>query len=98
MPVIKRRIRAEEDLIEAWLYIARDNQIAANGLLDDFEEKFVLLAKSPKLGIARPDIASELRYLPVGNYLILYRQIAGGIEIVRVVHGARLLANLTIDD
>jgi hypothetical protein len=29
--------------------------------------------------------------------LILYRQIDEGVEIVRVVHGARLLSNLTID-
>jgi plasmid stabilization system protein ParE len=27
--------------------------------------------------------------LPVRSYLILYRQIEGGVEIVRVVHGAR---------
>ena len=30
-----------------------------------------------------------MRYLPVGNYLILYRTVAGAIEIVRVLHGAR---------
>lgn len=26
---------------------------------------------------------------PVGNYLILYRPIEAGVEIVRVLHGAR---------
>ena len=97
MPVIKKTARAEEDLIETWLYIAQDNPIAADALLDDFEEKLVLLAQSPKLGRDRSDIAAELRYFPVGSYLILYRQIAEGIEIIRVVHGTRLLANLTID-
>ncbi len=33
-------------------------------------------------------------YFPVGSYLILYREITGGVEIVRVVHGARDLPDL----
>ncbi|MFM6138177.1 MAG: type II toxin-antitoxin system RelE/ParE family toxin [Cuspidothrix sp.] len=35
-----------------------------------------------------------MRYFPVGNYLILYREIKDGIEIVRVVHGARHLPDV----
>ena len=97
MPVIKKTFQAEEDLIETWLYIAQDSFAAADGLIDDFGERFTLLAKNPKLGRVRLDIAIDLRYFPVGSYLILYRQITDGIEIVRVVHGARLLSNLTID-
>jgi toxin ParE1/3/4 len=41
-----------------------------------------------------PQHYKELRYHPVGNYLLLYRVIADGIELVRVVHGARDLNNL----
>ena len=41
-----------------------------------------------------PDIAPELRYHPIGHYLLLYRIVSGGIEVVRVVHGARDLLNL----
>jgi toxin ParE1/3/4 len=32
-----------------------------------------------------------LRSFPIGNYLAFYRDIAGGIELVRVLHGARKL-------
>ena len=98
MSIIKRTALAEADLIETWLYIAEANQEAAGRLLDDFEEKFVILAQKPKLGRVRPDIVPLLRYFPVGNYLILYREITGGIEIVRVVHGARLLTNIAFED
>ena len=94
MPEIKRTAQAEEDLIEIWVYIAQDNVSAADNLLDRIEEKFFLLADQPRLGPCRPDIAPELRYFPVGSYLILYREIAAGIEIVRVVHGARRLESL----
>jgi toxin ParE1/3/4 len=58
---------------------------------------FLLLADHPGLGPARPDIAPDLRYFPVRRYLILYRQITDGIELVRVVHGARDVPTLMAD-
>lgn len=94
MPVVQRTAQADEDLLDIWAYIAQDNPKAADKLADEIENKFILLAGQPQLGPARPDIASELRHFPVGNYLILYREIAEGIEVVRVIHGARRLSNL----
>jgi toxin ParE1/3/4 len=43
----------------------------------------------PKMGVARPEVRPELRLFVMGNYLIAYREIAGGGEIVRALHGAR---------
>ena len=94
MPSCIRTARAEEDLIEIWLYIAGDNPGAADKLLDRIEATFGLLAENPALGPARPDLAPMLRYFVVRNYLILYRQIDDGVEIVRVVHGARHLPDV----
>ena len=94
MAVFQKTAQAEEDLIDIWQYIAQDNPDAADRLLDIFEEKGWLLAENPKLGQARPDIAEDFRYLPVGRYLMLYREIPGGIELVRVVHGMRRLSTL----
>jgi toxin ParE1/3/4 len=90
----RRTARAEDDLIEIWLYIARDNQKRADTLLDKIDQACALLAAHPAIGPARPDLAPELRYSTVGRYLILYREIAGGIEVVRIVHGARHLPDL----
>jgi toxin ParE1/3/4 len=89
-----RTAKAEEDLIEIWIYIAADNLTAADRLLDQIDIKCQMLADNPELGQARPDIASGLRYFPVGRYLILYRNISEGIEVVRVVHGARHLPDI----
>ena len=94
MALFLKTARAEQDLIEIWLYIAQDNPKAADRLLDTFEEKGCLLAENPKLGQARPDIAESFRYLPVGQYLMLYRELPGGIELVRVVQGRRQLTGL----
>ena len=85
---------AELDLEEIWFFIAQDDPVAADRLLDLLENKCNLLADNPQMGPARADIAKDLRYHPVGNYLLLYCVISGGIELVRVVHGARDLANL----
>jgi toxin ParE1/3/4 len=93
-PRLRRTARAEEDLIEIWAYIARDNPPAADRLLDLLDEKSRMLAQDPKLGAARDDIAPGVRHFPVGNYLILYRDIGDGVEIMRYVHGMRLLRNL----
>ncbi|KYC41102.1 plasmid stabilization protein [Scytonema hofmannii PCC 7110] len=91
-----RTARAEEDLIEIWLYIAADNQQAADKLVNRIDAKCQMLANSAGVGSARPDIAPDLRYFPVGHYLILYREILNGIEVVRVVHGARHLPDIEI--
>lgn len=94
MAIFHKTAQAEEDLIDIWLYIAQDNPDAADRLLDTFEQKGLLLADNPELGQARPDIAEDFRYLPVGRYLMLYRVIPGGIELVRVVQGMRQLSAL----
>jgi len=47
------------------------------------------IGEMPGMGVARPDVRPDLRTFPAGNYLILYREIDNGAEIVRVVHGAR---------
>ena len=73
MPRVTRTAQAEEDLIDIWVYIAEDNPGAADALLLDIDEKCELLAGTPTMGQARPDIAPELRHFPVGRYLILYR-------------------------
>ncbi len=94
MPTCLRTAISETDLIDIWLNIAADNPAAADKLLDRLEATFSLLADNPAMGPPRPDLAKELRYFAVGTYLILYRQITGGVEIVRVTHGARYLPDL----
>jgi len=86
---VKRTPRAEQDLEDIWFFVAQDNPDAADRLLDRIEQSTKRLADNPHIGPARPDVAPELHYHPVGNYLLLYRIIKNGIEVVRVVHGAR---------
>ena len=48
-----------------------------------------LLAENPEMGRTRNDLETNLRSFPVGNYVIFYEVIVGGIEVLRVLHGAR---------
>jgi toxin ParE1/3/4 len=57
-------------------------------------QKFVALGRNQMMGRARPELRPDLRSFPYGAYLILYRAIDDGVEIVRVVHGARNLEDL----
>ena len=92
----RRTRRAEQDLLDIWLGIARDDPIVADRVIDRLEAATGLLADNPRMGPARPDIAPELRYFPVLRWLILYRVTADAVEVVRYVHGARDLGG--VDD
>ena len=80
---------ASADMEEIWLFIAQDDSGAADRFLRSIVSRFPTLASMPQMGRQREELAARLRSFPVGNYVIFYRPIAGGIEIVRVLHGAR---------
>jgi len=86
--------QAERDLEKIGDNIAGDNPAAADKLIARLQEVSELLGERPRLGMARPDIAADLRHFPVGNYLVLYRDIGDGVEIVRYAHGRRRLQDL----
>jgi toxin ParE1/3/4 len=85
---------ARNDLHEIWDYIARDSVDAASHFTNTIEEKCRLLSASPEVGRGRPELAADLRSFPVGNYVIFYKPVRGGIEIVRVLSAARDIASL----
>jgi toxin ParE1/3/4 len=89
-----RHPEAEQDLIEIFLHIEIDNPAAAEKVVRDINAKCEMLSRHPRIGRARPELRADLRSFPYGAYLILYRAIADGIEIVRVVHAARNLDDL----
>ncbi|MEO6182875.1 MAG: type II toxin-antitoxin system RelE/ParE family toxin [Verrucomicrobiota bacterium] len=94
MTIIKRPA-AKQDLIDCGSYIALDNPTAADNFLVAAEKAFEQLSKMPELGPALHHPNSRLqnmRFWPVTgflNYLVFYFPLPDGVEIVRVLHGAR---------
>lgn len=77
------------DIDEAWDYIAKHNARAGKVWVETLYEKFLFLAEQPLAGEACPQIREDLRRFVAGKYVIYYRVRESGIEIARVLHGAR---------
>ena len=90
----RRSVKSKVDYLEIWLYVAERNKDAADDLLRSFDKAIDLLADFPGLGTHRDDLKRGVLTYPVGNYLVLYRRVDGGIEVIRVAHGARDLRRL----
>jgi len=99
MPSIVIRPQAAADLAEIWAYIAGDSPDHADAFLDRIDRELRGLARRPRMGRARPELSDALRSLPVGLHVIFYVPRPKGIEVVRVLHGARDLDSLfAMDD
>ncbi len=88
---------AQADLDDIWETIARDDVEAAGRVLSALRERFPRLADFPGLG-RTSGYAPDLRRFAVPPYVIFYRPSESGIEVVRVLHGARNLARTLQDD
>jgi toxin ParE1/3/4 len=89
MPRVIRTRRARIDLLDILTYVRERNRTAADRLAKEIKEKCAMLARFPAMGREREELAPDLRSHPVGKYVIFYRSIKNGIEIIRVLHGAR---------
>ena len=89
---IARTSRAEDDLIEIWLYVAQDSPTAADRLLDRIETRCQQLSTLPFSGMARNDLLPEARHLVVDNHLIFYKVEKNEIVVLRVLGGRRNIA------
>ena len=80
---------ARQDLSDIFDYIARDKPIAAANWVETIEQKCRLIATTPEFGEKRPEYGSDVRSSVVGRYVIFFRPIRDGIEVVRVIPGDR---------
>jgi toxin ParE1/3/4 len=81
-------------LDEIWYYIAKDDLDAADRFIRAIVSRFAGLASMPNMGTQREELSPGLRSFPLRNYIIFYRPMEKGVEIVRVLHGARNLPPL----
>ena len=96
MSRVLRRGAARRDLVAIIRHYAREaGLVTARRFRELAEDTFRRLAGMPGMGAhydhEHPALA-DLRFFPVTrfkSYLVFYRPIAGGIEVVRVLHGAR---------
>jgi toxin ParE1/3/4 len=92
---VLRRPRAALDLVECAAFLAEDSIEASERFLDAAERTFQRLSVMPRMGRPWASDAVSLagvRMWPIPrfrNYLVFYRPLADGIEVLRVLHAAR---------
>jgi toxin ParE1/3/4 len=86
--------RAQLDIDQVYDYIADDNPAAADDWVDEVKRISRMLAESPLAGRERESLARGVRSFALGSYLIFYRITQDGIELTRVIHGARNIEDL----
>jgi toxin ParE1/3/4 len=82
---------ARQDLRAIRGYIAKDDRKAADRFVTRLRDMARMLAGAPAIGRERPELGNDLRSFVVDRYVLFYRPLSGavGIELVRVLHGAR---------
>ena len=91
MPRLIRTPAAEEDLLEIAYYIAveQGRPLTAERVVDELHAKCLQYAANPMIGTAAPALGADYRFFHCKRWVIIYRPIADGIEVMRIVDGAR---------
>lgn len=104
MSEIRLRPGARHDLVQAVAFLASRSERTARRFRAEAEATIARLASRPGLG-ARYDPddpgLSELRLFPIARYpayLVFYLALSDGVDVVRVLHGARDLPALLAED
>ena len=89
--------QAREDLLDIWVYIApRNSEAVADRVYDRLEHACNSLKEHPQLGVKRPEIAPSARSLVVERWLVIYKLVPEGVQIIRIVDGVRDIARIQL--
>lgn len=95
MAIVIYAPEADDDLEGIVDYIARDKPNAAREWLAKIGQTCEVLATQPEMGELREGFGvPECRSFSTGDYVIFFRAVRHGIEVARVIHGARDMRNI----
>jgi len=101
MARVIKRVAAKRDLTNHFVFLGENASLElARRFLHACNVSFHALAQMPELGATRRfgnPAFSSVRVWPVKGFerhLIFYRPLTGGVEILRVIHGARNIERL----
>jgi len=94
------RDAADRDVVEIYVRLALDSIEVAERFVDDVEQAVQFVRNSPRAGRLGGWTSGALKGLRVwrlpqfASHLLFYRPFEGGIEVVRILHGARDLPSI----
>ncbi len=106
MKRILRRPSADRDLVAIYRYYAaaQSSLRTADRFFADADRTFRRLADRSGIGTRyhpQEPLFADLRYFPLAryrDYLVFYRPVEDGIEVYRVLHGARDIPSILTAD
>ena len=86
-----RTLAAEKDLRNIARYIAIHERRpqTAKSIIDELLSKCNLLAENPMLGTSKPEFGRNYRAFSCKRWVLIFRPIEEGIEVMRIVDGSR---------
>ena len=86
-----RTLAAEQDLLDLAHFIAVDQgrPSTAERIIDEIIAKCDFYAGNSTLGVAASHLGTDHRLFRLKRWVIMYRPIDDGIEVLRIVDGAR---------
>jgi toxin ParE1/3/4 len=98
MREIRLSRQARDDIGQIWDYLAAQNLQIADRVLQRLDARFEVLQQFPETGVHRRDIDDTARMLIEHPYIIFYRIIPNGVQITRILHGARNIGAQSFND
>ena len=90
--------RARADLFRIWNDLAGLSEAIADRTLDQLDSDFQILAGRPGLGHRREELTDPaFRCWVVRRYVVVYRPIVGGVEILGVIHSSQDFEALALE-
>ncbi len=92
---INKQAKAEQDLIDIWLYtFAEWGEIQADKYIDEIEAGLELIKENPEIGVNCEFIRKGYKRFIIGHHLIFYnRSHQNSLDIIRVLH-----ENMDVDE
>jgi toxin ParE1/3/4 len=92
MSQVRRARQAEADLRSISEHIARESgsRAVARNFLTQLDSKIESYSRQPLMGDLGEDLGEGIRTFPFKkNYVVIYRPLDDGIDVLRVFHSAR---------
>ena len=87
---VRFRPRAALDLREIAAFIARDNPARAVSFTAELRDRADALGAFPQAWPSRPELGADIRMMPAGRYIVLFRETAEAVIVIRILHAARM--------
>ena len=96
MPQANWSDSAREDLKEIGRYVGRQQHrpSTAAKIMREMGDHCDHLARFPQSGTVRPDLGDDIRVTSYKRWVILFRPVEDGIEVLRAIDGSRDLPTL----